>query len=101
MTLTHLLELIKQHHPHLSEEEARHLLNRAADDMALKAELVKTSFEMVTISAQDGTTTANRRYYRLPDGLFKIKEVFLNGVRIPRLIGKPIIDDTTLEEDNI
>ena len=101
MTLTHLLELVKQHHPHMGEEEIRHLLNRAADDMSLKAELVKTSFEMVTATTQNGTTTADRRYYKLPDGLFKIKEVFLNGVRIPRLIGKPKIDDTTLEEDNI
>lgn len=101
MILTHLLELVKQHHPHMGEEEIRHLLNRAADDFAMKTEMVKTSFEIVGAIEDTGTTEANKRYYKLPDGIFKISEVFLNGVRIPRLIGKPIIDDTVSEEDNI
>ena len=100
MILQNLIELVQQHHSHMNENEIRHLLNRAADDLALKSELIKTSFEIVEPN-DDGTTEANRRFYKLPDGLFKIKEVFLNGVRIPRLIGKPKIDDSTLEEDTI
>ena len=101
MILRNLVELVHQHHPHMMENEIRHLLNRAADDLCSKSELVKTQFSLVTATTADGTTVANQRYYKLPDGLFKISEVFLNNLRIPRLIGKPIIDDTTLEEDNI
>jgi hypothetical protein len=101
MILQNLVELIQQHHSHMNENEIRHLLNRAADDLCSKSELVKTSFKMVTPTTTDGTTIANQRYYKLPDGILKINEVFLDGVRIPRLIGKPIIDDTTKEEDMI
>ena len=101
MILQNLIELVQQHHSHMNENEIRHLLNRAADDLCGKSELVKTQFSLVTATTADGTTIANQRYYKLPDGLFKISEVFLNGVRIPRLIGKPIIDDTTLEEDSL
>jgi hypothetical protein len=99
MKLVNLIELVKQHHPHMAEEEIRHLLNRAADDLSTKAELIETSFKIVTATTDDGDSVANQRFYRLPDGLFKIKEVFLDGVLIPRLIGSPIIDDITDEED--
>ena len=101
MILQNLIELVQQHHSHMNENEIRHLLNRAADDLCSKSELVKAQFSLVNATDADGTTVANQRYYKLPDGLFKISEVFLNGVRIPRLIGKPIIDDTTLEEDSM
>ena len=101
MILRNLIELVQQHHPHMNENEIRHLLNRASDDLCSKSELVKTSFSLVTATTADGKTIANQRYYKLPDGLLKISEVFLNGVRIPRIIGKPIINDTTLEEDNV
>ena len=102
MTTKEMIELVQQHHPHMKEEEIRHLLNRASDDLCVKSELIKSRFFLSdAIDEEDSTTVANQRYYKLPDGLFKINEVFLNGVRIPRLIGKPIIDDTTDEEDNI
>ena len=42
MKLVNLIELIKQHHPHMIEEEIRHLLNRAADDLSVKSELIET-----------------------------------------------------------
>ena len=101
MTLTHLLDLIKLHHSHMTENEMRTLLNRAADDLCGKTELIKTQFSLATALGEDGETVANQRYYKLPEGLLEIKEVFLNGVRVPRMIGKPIIEDTALEEDNI
>ena len=102
MILHNLVELVKQHHPHMTENEIRHLLNRAADDICMKAELVKTQFDAYdALTETSATTTANQRFYKLPESLFKINEVFLNGVRIPRLIGKPIINDYESEEDNI
>jgi hypothetical protein len=102
MILQNLIELVKQHHEHMNENEIRHLLNRAADDICVKAELVKTQFDVWEfLTDEAGSTVANQRFYVLPDGLFKIQEVFLNGVRIPRLLGKPIINDFEEEEDNI
>ncbi len=101
MTLQNLIELVKQHHPHLKENEIRHLLNRAADDLCTKSELIDTQFDLVSDLGDTGTTTANQRFYKLPESLFKIKEVFLNGVRLPRTLTKPIINDYEEEEANI
>tara|TARA_R100000655_G_scaffold109493_2_gene164152 strand:+ start:216 stop:524 length:309 start_codon:yes stop_codon:yes gene_type:complete len=102
MILHNLVELVKQHHPHMTENEIRHLLNRAADDICMKAELVKTQFDAYNaVTDTSATTIANRRFYKLPESLFKINEVFLNGVKIPRTLTKPIINDYEEEEDNI
>ena len=101
MTLINLIELVQQHHPHMKEGEIRHLLNRASDDLCVKSELVKQQFDKYDFLTETGaTTTANQSFYVLPDGLFKIQEVFLNGVRIPRTLTKPIINDYEEEEDN-
>ena len=96
MTLREMTELIKQHHPHMREQEIRMLINRASDDFCAKTEMVKTQFTIIGGNAT--TTIANQRYYKLPDAVIKILGVFMNDVRIPRMIGKPIIDDTTSEE---
>ena len=101
MNLQNLIELVQQHHPHMKENEIRHLLNRAADDLCMKSELIDTQFDAVSELGDTGTTTADQRFYLLPDSLFKIKEVFLNGVRLPRSFTKPIINDFETEEDNI
>lgn len=95
MTLREMTELVRQHHPHMREQEIRMLINRASDDFCSKTEMVKTQF---TLDNTDSGTIANQRYYKLPDDIIKILAVFMNGVRIPRMIGKPIVDDTTLEE---
>ena len=103
MTLREMIELIHQHHPHLGEQEIRKLLNRASDDFCAKTEMVKTRFLLKHADSDSATgtsdgTIANQRFYKIPSGILKIQEVFMNDVRIPRLIGKHIIDDTTLEE---
>ena len=97
MTLTEMIELIRQHHPHMQDNEIRLLLNRASDDFCAKTELIKHSFSL-GIDVDPDNTTANKRYYSLPSEILTIREVYLNNVRIPRMIGKPIIDDTTTEE---
>jgi hypothetical protein len=97
MTLREMIDLVQQHHPHMGEQEIRLLLNRASDDFCAKTEIIKDSFSLGADVDPD-STTANKRYYTLPDEVLKIREVYLNNVRIPRLIGKPIIDDTTTEE---
>jgi hypothetical protein len=97
MTLNEIIELVKQHHPHMGETEIRLLANRASDDFCAKTEMLKDSFSLGADVDAD-STTANKRYYTLPSEILTIREVYLNSVRIPRLIGKPIIDDTTTEE---
>ena len=97
MTLNEMIELVRQHHPHMQDNEIRLLFNRASDDFCAKTEIIKDSFSLGTDVNPDNTT-ANKRYYSLPSNILTIREVWLNNVRIPRLIGKPIIDDTTTEE---
>lgn len=97
MTLNEMLELVRQHHPHMKEQEIRLLLNRASDDFCARTEIIKTSFSLgADVNPDD--TTADKRYYPLPGDTLIVREVYLNDVRIPRLIGKPIIDDTTIED---
>ena len=97
MTLNEMIELIRQHHPNMADNEIRLLLNRASDDFCAKTELIKHSFSLGSDVDPD-PTAANKRYYTLPAEILTIREVYLNNVRIPRITGKPIIDDTTTEE---
>ncbi len=96
MTLIQMIEMVKQHHPHIGDTELRMLFNRASDDLCAKTELVKESWSLTSDSS---ATVANQRYYALPSDILRISEVYLNDVKIPRLIGKPIIDDSTDEDD--
>ena len=97
MNLNEMLELVRQHHPQMQDNEIRLLLNRASDDFCAKTELIKHSFSLGSDVNPD-STTADKRYYGLPSEILTIREVYLNNVRIPRIIGKPIIDDTAIEE---
>ena len=44
MTLNEMIELVRQHHPHMQDNEIRLLLNRASDDFCAKTEIIKDSF---------------------------------------------------------
>ena len=90
MTLMEMIELVKQHHPHLGETEILKLLNRAKDNFCARTEILKNTFT--------STTVANQRYYKLDNRVLKVQSVWLNDVMIPRLIDKPIIDDDTSED---
>ena len=72
MTLLEMIELIKQHHPHMGETEIRLALNRASDDYCAKTELVKESWYL---SSDSSASVANQRYYKLPTDIIKISEV--------------------------
>lgn len=89
MKIVEMIELIQQHHSHLGQTEIVRLLDRAKNDFCAKTEIVKDTYTSVTV--------ANQRYYTLNAKVLKILSVWLNDVKIPRLIGKPIIDDDTSE----
>ena len=84
-------ELVNQHHPHLGEKEIRKLLDRALADFAAKTEILESSVSL------DTGTKVDQRYYSLPNNILKITSVWLNDTLIPKLIGKPVIDDDTEE----
>ena len=86
MTLKEMIELVQQHHPHMGETEIVKLLNRAKDDFCDKTQIIKTT---KTISTASGT-----RYYHLDKSILRVNDVWLDSIKIPRLIEKPIIDDT-------
>lgn len=92
-----MIELVQQHHEDIGEVEAIKLLNRAKDDFCAKTEIIKTKY--TTVSDGESTTTSGRRYYSLSKYILKIRDVWLNDVRISRIIGEPIIDDDTSEDD--
>jgi len=94
MTAKEMIELVQQHHPNMGQTEVVKLINRAKDDFCAKTEIVKDTYSCDTPS--EGTV-ANQRYYTLDKKIIKILSVWLNDVKIPMLIGKPIIDDDTGE----
>jgi hypothetical protein len=85
MTQKQLIELIQQHHATMGETEIRLALNRAQDDYCAKTELIKETYTQNSVAGQ--------RYYTLDAQIIKITSVQVNDVTIPRLIGKPTIDD--------
>ena len=85
MTQKQLIELIQQHHPVMGETEIRLALNRAQDDFCYKTELIKDTYTQDSVAGQ--------RYYTLDGKILKVLSVQVNDVEIPRLIGRPIIDD--------
>tara|TARA_Y100000401_G_scaffold63952_1_gene50828 strand:+ start:10173 stop:10448 length:276 start_codon:yes stop_codon:yes gene_type:complete len=90
MKTKEMVELVQQHHPHMGEVEIIKLLNRAKDDFCEQTEIVKDSYT--------STTEANQRYYTIDSKIIKILSVWLNDVMIPKLVGKPKIDDDTGED---
>tara|TARA_R100000781_G_C4081476_1_gene127880 strand:- start:1659 stop:1937 length:279 start_codon:yes stop_codon:yes gene_type:complete len=85
MTIKEMIELVQQHHPHMGQTEIVKLLDRAKNDFCARTEIVKDSYT--------GTTVANQRYYDIDNRIIKIKSVWIDDIKIPKLIGKPIIDD--------
>ena len=96
MTLNEMIELVRQHHPDMQDNEIRLLLNRASDDFCAKTQIIKHSFSLGADVNPD-SSTANKRYYRLPSEVLVIREVWLNDTLIPRLLEKPPVDDDTSE----
>ena len=85
MTAKEMIELVQQHHPEMGQTEIVKLINRAKDDFCIKTEIVKDTYT--------SQTEVNQRYYTLDNKIIKIKDIWLNDIKIPMLLDKPIIDD--------
>jgi hypothetical protein len=79
------IELIQQHHVNMPIGQAIVYLNEGIKEFCRRTNIFKTSY------VQD--SVAGQRYYTLDDNILDVKEVHFNDVSIPRLIGKPVIDD--------
>ena len=92
MVLRELIETVKQHHMLKGETEIRKLLNRASDDFCARTEIIKNTYKQ--------TTTAGQRYYAIHKNIIKITDLHVDDVSIPRMIGKPVIDDDEIASTN-
>lgn len=85
-----IFEMIKKHHPTMAGTEILDIMNEATDEFCRRSNIFKQSYSQNTVS---GT-----RYYTLDNKIYKILDVTLNEVSIPRLIGTIAIDDDELIE---
>jgi hypothetical protein len=85
MKLKEIIELVQQHHPHMGETEIRKAIARASDQFCAETEILKGTYYQ--------NTTADKRYYPLDADILSIREVFLDGEKIPRLVTPPPIED--------
>tara|TARA_R100000278_G_scaffold39955_1_gene35094 strand:+ start:911 stop:1684 length:774 start_codon:yes stop_codon:yes gene_type:complete len=91
VTKLQIKELLAQHHPHLSSTLSDMYLEQAANTICYKTDASKRSIVMNSIAGQ--------RWYNFPMEAIKIEAVYFNDVKIPRLIGDPIIDDDEFDNN--
>ena len=85
MTKLQIKELLRQHHPHLSSKLSDMYLEQAANTICYKTDVSKRSLLISSVAGQ--------RWYNFPQKTLVIDSVYFNDVKIPKLIGDPIIDD--------
>ena len=85
MNKIEITEIIKLHHPKLSGRQYEMYIEMAADRIAQETDITKRTFAINSV--------AGTRWYDLDASIMKIDKVFFNDVKIPKLIGEPIIDD--------
>lgn len=89
-----MIELVQLHHPNMGETQIVKLLDRAKDDFCAKTELVKTGFNFDITSGQKYYDAISLADLISGQKLIKISEVWIDKVKIPRLIHPPIIEDS-------
>jgi hypothetical protein len=85
MTKLQIKELLKQHHPHLSSKLSDMYLELSADKIAQETDIITKTLLISSVAGQ--------RWYDLDASITEIDKVYFNDVKIPKLIGDPIIDD--------
>ena len=87
MTTQQMVELIKQHHPQMSETMIVSLLNRAKDNLCETTNILRDKDESIT-------TTASTIEYSLPTGTLNVFEVYVDGDVAYRMIDRPEIGES-------
>ncbi len=87
MTQRQMIEMVKVHHPTMSETEIRIRLNNAMKDFCVKTKIIKGAFNF--------NTEVGQRYYGLNDKIIEVNSVDYDGKQIKRLVGRPETRDIT------
>ena len=85
MTKLQLIELIQEHHSMIPSRQLEIYIEMVGNKIALDTDLAKKTFLINSVAGQ--------RWYDLDKTILKINKVYFNDVKIPKLIGDPIIDD--------
>ena len=92
MTQKQMIEMVRQHHPSVTEAQIRLWLNAAMTEFSRRTRILSGAFQFSTI--------ANQRYYGLDGSILEIRAVDYTNDEgeleaIPRLVGRPAIRDIT------
>ena len=87
MKQKNLIELVKQHHPQLSDTQVRIYLNQAMKDFCRKTAIMRSAYQF--------NTTADQRFYELPTDIILVEKVHVEDYEIPRLGSPPEKQDLT------
>ena len=85
MTRLQFIELVKEHHSMLSGRQLDIYIEMVGNKIALDTDIAKKTFLLSSVAGQ--------RWYDLDKSVMKIDKVYFNDVKIPKLIGDPVIDD--------
>jgi hypothetical protein len=90
MTQEQMIEMVKQHHPNVSETQIRFWLNQAQTEFARRTRLLE---DTVTFD-----TVADQRYYTfssIDSRLEEVAELWFDGWSIARLHSRPSKRDSS------
>ena len=87
MTQKVLIEIVKQHHPHLSDTQVRLYLNQAMRDFCRRTNIMRSAFQF--------DTTTDQRFYELPSDIISIEKVHVEDYEVPRIVNTPEKQDLT------
>ena len=87
MTQQQMIDMVRQHHPNVTETQARLWLNAGLDEFARRTRMLTGAFTFSTV--------ADQRWYGLSDDVLEIISVDYDGYDIPRLGTRPEIRDLT------
>ena len=92
MNKQQITELLRLHHKDVSNRQLEMYIEQSANRIAEKTGAIKKTFLISSV--------AGARWYDLNHGIIKINKVYFNDVKIPKLIGDPIIDDEEMSNPN-
>ena len=87
MTQQQMIDMVRQHHPNVTETQARLWLNAGLDEFSRRPRMLTGAFTFSTV--------ADQRWYGLSDDVLEIISVDYDGYDIPRLGTRPEIRDLT------
>jgi len=92
MNKQQITELLRLHHKDVSNRQLEMYIEQSANRIAERTGAIKKTFLISSV--------AGKRWYDLNHSIIKINKIYFNDVKIPKLIGDPVIDDDEVTEPN-